>query len=139
MVGYTFPLQKDDVTASTTMRASTKAAEKICHKLNRKNFVVAKKFCGALVDGTKSMDGKFHTKTAEEILNLLSSIEKNAANRKMNADEKTLFISAHQGPKYMRSRRKRMFGYRMKVTHVSAVLRSAKQEKKTEKKVGETK
>lgn len=135
MVGYTFPLQKDDVTASTTMRASTKAAEKICRRLNRKNFLKAKKFCAGLVDGTASIDGKFHTKAAEEILRLLNSLEKNSSQRKLSAEERVLFISAHQGPRYMRSRRKRMFGHNMKVTHLSAVLRSAGQKEKTEKKV----
>ena len=126
MVGYNFPLTKDDVTASTTMRVSTKACEKICRKLNRKNFAQAKAFCAGLIDQTKSIDGKFHTKSAEHILLFLNSLENNAVHRNISADERKLFISAHQGPKYMRARRKRMFGHFMKVTHVSAVLRMVK-------------
>ncbi|HLE07334.1 MAG TPA: uL22 family ribosomal protein [archaeon] len=134
---YTFPTTKEDVSARTTMRASTKAAEKICRALNRKDFSKAKKFCAGLIEQTVSLDGKFHTKAAEMILELLESAEKNAVHRNLATEGRTLFISAHQGPKYLRARRKRMFGSRMKVTHVQAVLRIAKSvEKKTEKKVG---
>ncbi len=132
---YTFPTTKDDVTASTTMRASTKAAEKICRALNRKDFSKAKKFCEGLIEQTVSLDGKFHTKAAGMILELLESAEKNAQHRNLPVEGRTLFISAHQGPKYLRARRKRMFGSRMKVTHVQAVLRIAKPAEKKEKKV----
>ena len=132
MSDYTFPTTKDDVTARTTMRASTKAAEKICRRLNRKSFGKAKKFCEGLIEQTVSLDGKFHTKAAGMILELLESAEKNAVHRNLSTEGRTLFISAHQGPKYLRARRKRMFGSRMKVTHVQAVLRIAKAvEKKT--------
>ncbi len=135
MTDYTFPTTKDDVTARTTVRVSTKACEKICSALNRKDFGKAKKFCSGLIEQTVSLDGKFHTKSAQRILELLESAEKNASHRNLSAEGRTLFISAHQGPKYLRARRKRMFGSRMKVTHVQAVLRIAKAVEKKERKV----
>lgn len=118
-----YAIQKGDVFASTTFGASTKASLKICKAINRMNFVDAKEFIEDLTNERKSLDGKFHTKSAKEILNLLGLAESNAKAKNLDPDGMEIFISTHKGPTYYRSRRKRRFGLRLKMTHVQVVLK----------------
>lgn len=118
-----YAMQKGDVFASTTFGASTKASLKICKAINRKSFDSAKKFIEDLIDEKKSLDGKFHTKSAKEILTLLTSVENNAKAKNVDPTGMEVFISTHKGPTYYRGRRKRSFGVRLKMTHVQVVLK----------------
>ena len=127
IMSYTFPIKKDEmVCARTNVTSSFKAANQICRKVNRKKFKVAKKFVNNLVEEKVTVNGKYHTKVANHIQNLLKGLEMNASVRNFTADDMVLFISAHKGRKIYRSRRKRRFGLRLKNCNIHAVLKKVK-------------
>ncbi|MBL7160020.1 MAG: hypothetical protein ISS95_00490 [Candidatus Aenigmarchaeota archaeon] len=132
---YTFPISNETmVTAKSTKRISTRSSQIICKKINNTNFKKTKKFVEGLIDKTSSINGKFYTKVSEGILEVLKQVEANANNRGFDPDEMKLRISAHQGPKLRRGRRKSWFGSRIKVSHIHAVLEK-KEKKPAEKKI----
>jgi len=130
---YTFPVTKEMASAKTTARVSTKHSQFVAKQINRKNFAIAKKIVDGLASekrGIDSYSGKYYTKTSKQILRLLNLLEANALNKGLVPEEMQLLISAHQGPAYLRSRRKRMFGMKLKVTHLQAALRPSKKKVK---------
>lgn len=126
---YTIPT-KNCVCASTTVGVSTLHSVKICRKINRRKFANVKKFMNDLINEKKSINGKFYTKTAKEVLKLLDSVESNAKAKNIDPNEMQIFISAHQGPTLYRSRTKRFYGLKLKMTNLQIVL------KKVEKSAG---
>lgn len=131
---YTFPIGKEMVTARSTKRISTISAVAVCRKINRMDFKKAKDLVGGLLEKSKNIGGKYYTKTAEGIMEVLKSVENNAANRGFEPEQMRLRISAHQGPARLRSRRKRSFGVKLKISHVHAVLEKKPERKKDAKK-----
>lgn len=123
------------VCSNSSLSVSPKSSLIICRAINRKKFTDAKKILEDLVSEKQSLDGKFYTKTANEILQLLSAAEKNAVARGFEISKLQLFISSHKGAKLYRTRRKRTFGYQLKSSNVQVVLKTIeKPEKKEEKK-----
>lgn len=114
---------KGKACASGTFSISLKNAVKVCKALNRKKFADAKKVLNSLISEKISLRGKYFTKTAKNISKLLTQLESNAKNKKLDSDSMFLFISAHQGPTMHRARRKwRKFGSKLKICHIQAVL-----------------
>lgn len=118
---YTVPV-KGKVCASSTMSISSIHAAKVCRALNRKKFIDAKKILDNIINEKLSIEGKYYTKTAKEIFNLLKQLESNARLKGLDADPMFLFISAHRGPTLYRSRRRRKHGIQLKSAHVQVVL-----------------
>lgn len=129
---YAMKIDEGAVTACTTMRASQKALLKVCKAINRKEFKEAHDFMKRLTAHEKGIEGKFHDKAAEGVLELLEGLEENAKRRKIEPSDARLHISVHQGPKLMRGRRRRRHGTIMKNTHVQAVLVPAKAKEKVQ-------
>ena len=131
---YTFPVTKDMVTASTSIRVSTKSSERICKILNKKNFKEAKDIIEKIFNKKRTVSGKkndkYYTKTTGEILKFIKSLESNANDRGFMPDEMTLMISAHQGRKMLRGRRKRSFGLLLKSTYLHGILKKPTVKKK---------
>jgi len=113
---------KGSACASSTLPISYKAALAICRKINKMQFVKAKKFIEDLVAEKRAIKRKFYTKAAKEILSLLSSLESNAKSAGKELEGFKLFISANKGPTLYRLRRKRAFGHQLKMTNIQAVL-----------------
>jgi ribosomal protein L22 len=114
---------KGKACAYSTCSISLKNAVKVCKAINRKKFTDAKKILEDLINEKTSLSGKYFTKTVKEILKLLSQIENNARNKKLDPDSLFIFISAHKGPTLHRARRKwRKFGSKLKICHIQAVL-----------------
>lgn len=133
---YTFPIDKEMVCAKTSMSVSTKAATEIAKAVNRKPFKKSLRIVQDLsTEKIPLKSHKYHTKAAKEILALLNNLQKNADSRSIGTEDKELFLSVHQGPTMFRSRRKRRFGFRMKMCHAQAVLvkMKTKEAKPTEK------
>jgi ribosomal protein L22 len=113
---------KEKARAMGTFSISTAKAATVCKMLNRKKFADAKRILEKLVKKEESADGKYYTKTSEEILKLLNQLEGNAKASNVDAGSLNLFISSHRGSTMFRSKRDRRHGVRMKSTHVQAVL-----------------
>jgi len=133
-MGYSLKIQEGDPRASASPRVSTKAAMSVCSEINGLEELKARKFLEGLINGKQRIGTKFYTHAAEAILKLLENLENNAKKLGKDPDKAVLWIAAHQGPKLMRSRRKRNFGLRMKSTHLQASLKPT-QQKETKKEI----
>ena len=123
---YTIPVSKDMAYASTTLSISTKHAIKVSRAINRKKFSDAKKKLEDILAEKDSINGKFYTKTAKEILKILNGVESNAKAKNLNPEEMEVYISAHKGATLYRSRRRRKHGIRLKSSHVQIILKGEK-------------
>ena len=101
---------------------STKDSVAICGKLNGMNLQKGKSFMIDLLSEKRSLDGKFHTKAAMEILGLLNSAESNAEFKGLNPEKMIIHASAHEGYTFYRPRRFKLHGRKKKVTHVQVVV-----------------
>jgi ribosomal protein L22 len=135
---YTMKTTKEMAIASSTLNVSPKHALAICSAINHKNWSTAKTVVQGLAEQTRSLEGdlkgKYYSKAASQISGLLDDIASNARHRNMDPEKMQLFISAHQGPRLFRGRRKRKFGMRIKIVHVQAILKPMPEKKKVEKK-----
>ena len=116
------PEQKFAKASSKNMRISTKSSVVLCRVVRKKTLKRAKRLLTDLAAENRSLDGKYYTKTAKRMLELLESCEKNA--EFLGLDNERLFVhaSAHQGGSLRRRRRKAAFGARMKATNIEIML-----------------
>jgi len=101
---------------------STKDSVAICRRLSGMNLRKGKEFLLGMLSEKRSIDGRFHTKAALEIMGLLNSAESNAEFKGLNPDNMIISASAHEGYTFYRPRRFKVHGRRKKVTHVQVVL-----------------
>lgn len=111
--------------AKSMLSISRKHAEFVARSVNRKPYVKAKKILQDLVDEKKSLlvSGKFHTKSAKRILELVNVLEANAKARNLPYEKMKLYISVSKGPAMYRLRTKQMYGKKLKACNVHAVLK----------------
>ena len=128
-MSYTIPVTKEMACAQTDVRASHIATLAVCKRLNRKQFAFAKELAKKIVEKKADVNGKYYTKASKAVLNLLESVEHNAKQKNLNADQMTLNISCHKGPKMMRGRHKSSIGTRLKLCKVEVILMPTKLEK----------
>lgn len=130
---YTFvPKEKHARAFGRNVRVSTKTAEKICRVITKKPLTRSKRLLADLLEGRRSLRGKYHAKTVAAMLRMLESCEKNAEFLDLDKDRLMVHASAHQGSHVRRRRRKAAFGSRMKYTNIEVMLveRGRLQEKK---------
>ena len=101
---------------------STKDSVAICRKLSGMNLQKGKEFLFGMLSEKRSLDGKFHTKAALEILGLLNSAESNAEFKGLDPEKMIINASAHEGYTFYRPRRFKVHGRKKKVTHVQVVV-----------------
>jgi len=125
MSGYTFPITKDMACAKSSLSISRKHAEFVARSVNRKPFVKAKKILQDLVAEKVSLlkSGKFHTKSAKQILELVCACEANAKAKNLPYEKMRLYVSVSRGPSMYRLRTKQMYGKRLKICNVHAVIK----------------
>ena len=97
---------------------SLKSAKIVCSKIRKKKLKYAMSFLEALIKEKQSINGKYYTKTASELLKLLGNLKKNADAKSLDADELILYVSPKKGDTINRRRRKSDFGTRMKAVHI---------------------
>ena len=103
---------------SHNVNISLKNARIVAGKIRKKSLREAMEYLEKLVKQEESIDGKYYTKTASELLKLLHSLRKNAEFRNMDWENLILYISPKKGTTIHRRRRKSGFGTRMKTCHV---------------------
>lgn len=123
MVDYPVKIGEKEVSAAgTDLPISTKKSKIVCKKINGMKLKKAKSFLKRLLEKETSIKGKHYTKTAREILKVLENGENNA-NYKGLENPVIKTISAEEGPKRLRRKRKRNFGSELKNTHIKLVLK----------------
>lgn len=120
---YTFvPKEKHAKAYGNNMRISAKHAAKICRVIRNKPLTRVKRLLNDLVGGKRSLGQKYYTKTAEEMLSLIESCEKNAEFLGLDKGRLMVRASAHLGTMLKRRRRKAKFGSKMKATNLEIML-----------------
>ena len=104
------------------LRISTKHSTTVCRKLTGMNFVKGRRLLENLLSEKESLDGKYYTNSAEEILSLLKSAGSNAEFKGLDTERLIIFASAHRGFTFFRPRRMKMRRDKRKVTNVQIVL-----------------
>ena len=101
-------------------RVSMKHSMVLFKEIKGKRLETAKKLLEDLIDGKRSLDGKYYTRTSKIILSILKSAEANAKQKNYNL-EKLFVKTAHvnQSAKFRRPRSKyRLRGQILKSAHV---------------------
>jgi len=120
---YSLSLKEKTVRGIATLRISQKNSTLVCRAINKKRFPEAKGFLERLKDKKTSINGKYFTKTVEEISKFLKQLEDNARAQNIDPENMFLFISSYQGPTMRRGRRRwKKFGTQMKICHVQGIL-----------------
>ena len=120
---YTFkPIKPYAKAYGSNMRISAKNAMKVSDAVRRKKLSVAKRLLQDLAAENRALTGKYYTKAAQAILELLESCEANAKAIGLDAGKLFVHVSATRGTNMRRGRRKSSFGSRMKSTNVEIML-----------------
>ncbi|MEM5872078.1 MAG: uL22 family ribosomal protein [Candidatus Aenigmatarchaeota archaeon] len=104
------------------LEISTKNATILCRKISGMNIVKGKKLLEDLIEMKRDINGKYYTKTAKEILNVVKSAEANAEYKGLDTNRLIIYASAHKGFTFYRPRRVKLRGRKKKITHVQIVL-----------------
>jgi len=94
----------------------------ICDAIRKKKLTTVKRLLSDLSNRKRNLKGKYYTKTAKEVLNLIESCEKNAINLGLDPTKLFVYASAHMGPIMRRGRRRSGFGSRLKSTNLEIIL-----------------
>jgi len=92
----------------------------LCKEIKGKRLESAKKLLEDLIDGKRSLEGKYYTRTSKTLLSILKSAESNAKQKNYNL-EKLFVKNAHvnQAAPFRRPRsRQRLRGQKLKSAHV---------------------
>ncbi len=120
---YTFqPKEKYAKALGRNLRISTKNATILCRAIRKKPLTRARRLLEDLAAERRVLGKKHYTKTAEEMLQLLQSCEKNADSLNLDKGRLIVHASAHMGTIMRRRRRKAAFGSRMKSTNLEIML-----------------
>jgi ribosomal protein L22 len=132
LMPYTFqPKQKYAKASGSNVNASPKASALVCRAIRRKTLTRAKRLLNNLLEQRQSLDGKYYTKATREVLNLLSSCEKNAEFLGLETEKLMVHASATHGTIMNRRRRKAAFGSRIKAANIEIMLVERGRESKT--------
>ena len=101
-------------------RVSMKHSMILCREIKGKRFDKAKKLLEDLVEGKRSLERKYYTRTSKIILSILKSAESNAKQKNFNPEK--LFVkkaTVNQSRPFRRPRSKhRLRGQTLKSAHV---------------------
>ncbi len=125
---------------SHNIRISVKNAKPVCKSVRGLELKRAKKFLEEVLKEKKNINGRFYSKTTREILNIISSAEKNAEFKNLDINNMYIFhISALEGTHMHRRRRKTRFGTKMKSAHLEVILKEKGSRKVAKEEIKEKK
>ncbi len=101
---------------------SPKDAVEVCRAINRRHLSKGEGLLEGLVKGRKDINGKYYTKSARQILELLKSARSNAEFKGLEEDKLHIYASAHKGFSMSTGRRDQVRGQKRLYTHVQLVL-----------------
>ncbi|MBN2094563.1 MAG: hypothetical protein JW727_00800 [Candidatus Aenigmarchaeota archaeon] len=105
-------------------RVSFKNSKFVCRAIKGMDVQKAKKFLEEVLEKKRSINGKYYSSIASEILMLIKSAEKNAEFK--NLDLNNIFvahIASAKGTTMRRRRHKNKIGSKLKAAHLEVILR----------------
>ena len=104
------------------LRISPKSSVTVCKALSGRSLDRGKKMLLDLLIQRDSLNGKYYTKTAKEIMRILGSAEHNAEFKGLDPGRLMIFASAHKGFGFWRPRSFKRRRERRKMTNIQIVL-----------------
>ena len=106
MFRYAFnPREEKSVRAyGRSLRVSGKSSQVLCSRINGQTLLRGRRLLNDLVAGRRSLNGKYYTNAANEILELLGSAQANAEAKGLDPEKLSIHASAHQGFSFWRNR-----------------------------------
>jgi len=111
--------------AKSSLRISNRTTTFLGKKMKGFKVPRAKKFLEDLAGRKIDINGKHYTKTAEELLNLINSAEKNAVFAGLNPDK--MFVNINTGTGFSFYRPKSRFRFRRRQAKVTNVIITLKE------------
>jgi large subunit ribosomal protein L22 len=94
----------------------------LCRSVTGMRLEKAKALLQDLLDQRRSLSGKYYTKAAGEVLNIVKSAESNAESKGLDTDKLHVHVSAHQGFTFYRPRGWKRRREKRKSTNLQVVL-----------------
>lgn len=104
------------------MRISTKSSVVVCRAISGLQLIKAESLLEGMVSGKRHLNGKYYTKTAEGILNIVGNAKNNADSKGMDPDSMIVKASAHKGFRLWTPRRFKLARTKAKNTNIQVVL-----------------
>jgi len=104
------------------MRISTKSSVTLCKAINGLRVDKAEGLLKGLVEGKRDLHGKYYTKTAHNILDILVSAKSNAESKGLEVESMVVKASAHKGFRLWTPRRFKLARTAAKNTSIQMVL-----------------
>ncbi|MBI2084404.1 MAG: hypothetical protein HYT70_02230 [Candidatus Aenigmarchaeota archaeon] len=112
------------IAKETGARVSLKSSRILLGEIRGKKTDKAKRLLNDLIGEKRSLDGKYYTKTAEKVLDILESAEANAKNKTMNVERLFIKNAVANKPEKRMLPKSRVFmrGRAAKGAHIEIVL-----------------
>ncbi len=104
------------------LRISRKSSEILCSNITGRSLLRGRRLLSDLIARRRSLNGKYYTNAAREMLDLLGSAQANAEAKGLDPDKLSIHASAHRGFTFWRSRRFKMRRQKRKVCNLQIVL-----------------
>lgn len=104
------------------LRISTKNSVIVCRAINGLRYSKGKKLLEDLINKKRNLNGKYYTKTATEILNILESAKNNAEAKGLDINKLVIHASAHKGFRFYTPRRFKLRRRSTKNTNIQIIL-----------------
>jgi len=114
--------KKSAIVYGRDLRVSPKSSVTLSRALSGKSLDKGKKMLMGLIVQTRSLNGKYYTKTAGEMMRLLGSAEHNAEFKGLDPGRLMIFASAHKGFGFWRPRNWKRRREKRKMTNIQIVL-----------------
>lgn len=124
MFRYTLNLdpRKSAKAYGRNLRISTKSSVTVCRAINKVKYVKGKKLLDNLVNKKRSLNGKYYTKSATEILAVLENARNNAEVKGLDTNKMIIHSSAHKSFRFRTPRRFKLRRRTAKNTNIQIVL-----------------
>lgn len=124
MLRYAFNPKKEKSARvyGRSLRISRKSSGILCSRITGMNLTRGTRLLNDLIAQRRSLNGKYYTNAAREILELLGSAQANAEAKGLDPEKLSIHASAHKGFTFWRSRRFKMRRQSRKVCNVQVVL-----------------
>ncbi len=124
MLRYAFNPKKEKSARvyGRSLRISRKSSVILCSRITGKGLLKGRRLLSDLVAQKRSLNGKYYTNTAKEILDLLSSAQANAEAKGLDPEKLSIHASAHDGFSFWRNRRFKVRRQKRKVCNLQVVL-----------------
>ncbi len=124
MLRYAFNPRKEKSARvyGRSLRISGKSSQILCSRITGRSLLRGRRLLNDLVARRRSLNGKYYTNTAKEMLELLGSAQTNAEAKGLDPEKLSIHASAHKGFTFWRNRRFKMRRQKRKICNLQIVL-----------------